>query len=69
MFNNYQQNFDENFKEIFFNTYTFSNNDNNILFYCCKKVFILMNDWEKRNETSLPKKRRLLQSLKYGRFY
>ena len=33
---------DENLKERFFNTYKFSNYDNNF-FYCCKKVFILMN--------------------------
>ena len=39
MFNNYQQNFDENFKEIFFNTFTFSNNDNNNFILLLQKGF------------------------------
>ena len=32
-------------KERFLNVYKFSNHDNNKFFYCCKKVFILMNVW------------------------
>ena len=39
----YQRKFDQKLKEQFFNTHKFSNHDN--LFYCCKKVFILMNIW------------------------
>ena len=35
--------FDENLKEQFFHTYTFSSDNNNKLFYCCEKMFILMN--------------------------
>ena len=42
---NYQQKFDEKIKEQFFNTYKFSNHDITSLFYCCKKMFILMNIW------------------------
>ena len=40
---NYQHTFDEKLKERFFNTYKFSNLDNDKSFYCSKKVFILMN--------------------------
>ena len=41
----YQQKFDENLKKHFYNTYKFSTTTIISLFYCCKKVFILMNIW------------------------
>ena len=39
--------FDKKLKEQFFNTYIIINNNKYIinLFYCCEKVFILMNIW------------------------
>ena len=55
----HQQNFDENFKERFFNTYKFSNHDNNkFILFLQKGVYPYkyMDDWEKFNETSLPGK-------------
>ena len=70
--NSYQLKFDEEFKERFFNTYKFSNHDsNNFILFLQKKVypFDYMDDWEIFNETSLPEKKRFLQSLKYGSFY
>ena len=33
------------------------------LFYCCKKVFIVVGDWEVFNETPLPKKENLYSHL------
>ena len=42
---NYQQNFGKELNERFFNIYKFSNHETRSLFYCCKKVFILMNIW------------------------
>ena len=56
---NYQHKFDENIKERFFNTYKFSNSDNNkfILFlrkYVCP--YECIEDWEKFNATSLTEK-------------
>ena len=42
---NYQHKFDEKLKEQFFNTNTFSNPNNNNIFYCYGKVFILTNIW------------------------
>ena len=52
---NYQQKSDEKLKERFFNTYKFSNHDNNksTLFYY---PYEYMDDWKKINETSLPEK-------------
>ena len=50
---NYQSKFDKNLKEQFFNTYRFSNHDNDKFFY----PYEYMNDWEKINETSLLKKK------------
>ena len=41
--NNYQQNFDEKLKEWYFNTYKFSNHDDNKFILLLQKVFILMN--------------------------
>ena len=56
---NYQQKFDEKLKERFFNTYKFSNHDNNKFILLLRKgvyPYEYMDDWEKFNETSLPEK-------------
>ena len=56
---NYQQKFDEKLKEQFFNTYKFSNHDNNkfiLLLWKGVYPYEYMDDWEKFNETSLPEK-------------
>ena len=55
----YQQKLDEKLKERFFNTYKFSNHDNNkFILLLLKGVYPYeyMDDWEKFNETSLPEK-------------
>ena len=60
---NYQQHFDEKLKERFFNTYKFSNHNNNMFILLLRKGFYpyeYIDDWEKFNETSLPGKRRFL---------
>ena len=60
---NYQQKFDEKLKERFFNTYKFSNHNNNKLILLLQKgiyPYEYMDDWEKLNETSFPDKKRLL---------
>ena len=41
----YQQKFDEKLKECFFNTLNFLTTTVISLFYCCQKVFIIMNIW------------------------
>ena len=72
MFALYQHKFDEKLKERCFNTYKFSNRDNNkfiLLLWKGVYPYEYMDDWEKLNETSLPQKRRFLQSLKNGRCY
>ena len=56
---NYQQKFNEKLKEQYFNTYTFSNNDNRKFVSFLRKAvypYEYMVDWEKFNETSLPEK-------------
>ena len=55
----YQRKFNEKLKERFFNTYTFSNHDNNNFISLLQKGVYpceYMDDWEKFNEASLPKK-------------
>ena len=55
----YQYKFDEKLKERFFNTYKFSNHDNNKFILLLQKgvyPYEYMDDWEKFNETSLPEK-------------
>ena len=56
---NYQHKFDEKLKERFFNTYKFSNNDNNKFILLLQKSvypYEYMNDWEEFNLTLLPEK-------------
>ena len=55
----YQRKFDEKLKEWYFNTYKFSNHDNNKFILVLWKGFYpyeCMDDWEKFNETLLPEK-------------
>ena len=55
----YQRKFNEKLKERFFNTYKFSNHDNNKFILLLQKgvyPYKYMDDWEKFNETSLPEK-------------
>ena len=55
----YQRKFDKKLKERFFNTYKFSNHDNNKFILLLQKgvyPYEYMDDWEKFNETLLPKK-------------
>ena len=54
-----QHKFDEKLKERFFNTYRFSNHDNNKFILLLRKgayPYEYMDDWKKLNETSLPEK-------------
>ena len=49
----------EKLRERFFNTYKFSNHDNNKFILLLRKgvyPYKYMNDWQKFNETSLPEK-------------
>ena len=55
----YQRKFDEKLKERSFNTYKFSNHDNNKFILLLQNgvyPYEYMDDWEKINETSLPEK-------------
>ena len=64
---NCQQKFDEKLKDRFFNTCKVSNHDNNkFILWLRKEVYPYeyMNDWEKFNETSLPKKEHFYSHLK-----
>ena len=52
----YQQKFGEKLKERYFNTYKFSNHDNNkFILLLLKGVYLYehMNNWKKFNETPL----------------
>ena len=56
---NSKHKFDEKLKERFFNTYKFSNRDNNKFILLLRKgvyPYEYMDDWEKFNKTSLPEK-------------
>ena len=60
---NYQQNFDEKLKEQFFNTYNFSNCDNNKFILLLQKgvyPYEHMDNWEKFKEASLPENKKIL---------
>ena len=62
----YQQKLDERLKEQFFNTYNFSNNDNNKFTLLLQKgVYPIeyMDDWEKLNERSLTEKENFYSHL------
>ena len=55
----YKQKFDKKLKEQFSNTYKYSNHGNNKFILLLQKSFYpyeYMDDWEKINKTSLPKK-------------
>ena len=56
---NYQKRLDKNLKKRFFNTHKFSNHDINKFILLLRKgvyPYEHMDDWEKFNEISLPKK-------------
>ena len=56
---NYQQKFDKKLNEQFFNTYKFSNHDNDRFILLLQKTVCpceYTDDWEKINETLLPGK-------------
>ena len=56
---NYQHKFDEKLKERFFNTYKFSNSDNDKFILLLQRgvyPYEYMDDWEKFDETSLHEK-------------
>ena len=56
----HQYKFDKKLMELFFNTYKFSNLDNNkftLLFQKSVYSYQYMDDWEKLNQTSLPEKK------------
>ena len=63
----YQEKFDENLKKRFFNTYKFSNHSSNkFLLLLQNGVFPYeyIDDWEKFNETTLPKQKDFYSHLK-----
>ena len=69
---NYQKKFDENLKKPFYNTYKFSNHDNNkfiLLLWKGVYPYEYMDDWKKIQWDIITWKRRFLQSLKYERYY
>ena len=58
--------FDEKLKERFFNTYKFSNHDNNKINLLLRKgvyPYEYMDDWEKFNEASLSEKKDFCSQL------
>ena len=59
----YQQKFDEKLKERFFNTYTFSNHNNNNFILLLRKgvyPFVYIDDWKKFNKTLSPEKKKFI---------
>ena len=63
---NCQKMFNKRLKERFFNTYKFSNHDNNEFILLLRKVIYpdeCMEDWEKSNEMSLPEKENFYSHL------
>ena len=59
----YQQKFDEKLKERFFNTYTFSNHNNNNFILLLRKgvyPFVYIDDWKKFNKTLPPEKKNFI---------
>ena len=62
----YQHEFDKNLKESFFNTYKFSNNDNNkfiLLLRKCIYPYEYMDDWEKSMRIYYLKKKIFTEDL------
>ena len=62
----YQRKFDKRFKERFFNTYKFSNQNNNISILLLQKgvyPYECVHNWEKFNETSLPENKDIYSHL------
>ena len=63
---NYQQNFDEKLKKLFFNTYKVFNHDNNKFISLLQKglyPYEYIDDWKKFHEASLPEKKDLQSHL------
>ena len=59
----YQQKFDEKLKERFFNTYTFSNHNNNNFILLLRKgvyPFVYIDDWKKFNKTLSSEKKNFI---------
>ena len=67
--NIYQHKFDEKFKELFFNTYKFSNHDKNKFILFLRKGVYPYEWLEKIQRNNFTWKRRFLHSLKYRGFY
>ena len=67
----FQLKFDKKLKERFFNKYNFLPTIIISLFYCCKKVFILMSIWMIRKNLMKHHylKKRFLQTLKHEKYY
>ena len=62
----YSNKIDEKLKEIFKNTFKFSNNDINEFIFLLRKgvyPYEYIDDWEKFNETSLPEKEEFYSNL------
>ena len=62
----YPRKFDEKLKEWFFNTYKFSNHDDNKFILLLPKdvyPYEYLDDWEKFNETLLPEKEHFYSHL------
>ena len=69
---NCQYKFDENLKKRLFNTYKFSDNDNNKFILLLPKgvyPYEYMDDWEKHNKKSLPEKEDFYSHLNMKKYY